>query len=307
MDTVEKRAAGIPLNARDEQRLRNHQLRMMRRAWLSDMRVSPREPLWPGNDLWFGKPKIVRNTFNFTNYWKLLSDKLFLPKGVRPFYHFSFLDELLYGRIQYTPQLAVWGTFRAFRLVLWWFPFWLAFKVFKEEICLAKYPTNWGLLPDFNHNQKCAARIPHYPSDKTFTTRLRNVEFGHDYMNLREWTPRMKPDAQTFPAGTRMNWLTFQPILPEDNHLLNEEYGNGPGGVGPMTETYRLVHATKPYGLHSKIDPDEPHAPFRRPVRKFIRALFNKRQVDDYNQEDERNSWHPGTWSIYFLDMGEKK
>ena len=51
---------------------------------------------------------------------------------------------------------------------------------------------------------------PYYPSDKTFTTRLRNVEFSHDYMTLWEYTPRMKPDAKTYPEGTRMNWVTFQ-------------------------------------------------------------------------------------------------
>ena len=51
---------------------------------------------------------------------------------------------------------------------------------------------------------------PYYPSDKTFTTRLRNVEFGHDYMTLNEYTPRMKPDAKQYPEGTRMNWVTFQ-------------------------------------------------------------------------------------------------
>ena len=37
MDAVEKRAAGEVLSARDEQRLRNHQLRMMRRQYLKDM------------------------------------------------------------------------------------------------------------------------------------------------------------------------------------------------------------------------------------------------------------------------------
>ena len=37
MDTVAKRAAGETLSVRDEQRLRNHQLRMMRRAWLNDI------------------------------------------------------------------------------------------------------------------------------------------------------------------------------------------------------------------------------------------------------------------------------
>ena len=37
MDAVEKRAAGETLSVRDEQRLRNHQLRMMRRQWLNDL------------------------------------------------------------------------------------------------------------------------------------------------------------------------------------------------------------------------------------------------------------------------------
>lgn len=37
MDAVEKRAAGEVLSARDEQRLRNHQLRMMRRQYLHDI------------------------------------------------------------------------------------------------------------------------------------------------------------------------------------------------------------------------------------------------------------------------------
>ena len=40
MDAIEKRANGVALNGLDEQRLRNHQLRMMRRAWLKDMKVS---------------------------------------------------------------------------------------------------------------------------------------------------------------------------------------------------------------------------------------------------------------------------
>jgi len=294
MDTVEKRVAGTPLNARDEQRLRNHQLRMMRRAWLTDMQVSPREPLWPANDIYFGKPKILRWSFNFHNYWKLLSDKLFLPKGVRPFYHFSFLDELMYGRVQNTPKLAVWGMFRALRYIVWIAPWWFVFKTLKEEICLDKYPTAYGCFPHMNRSMVQAADLEHFPSDKTFTTRLRNVEWGHDYINLKEFTPRMNPNAETFPAGTRMNWLTWQPIYPEDNILLNEDYGNGPGGLGPMTETYRLVHATKPTGLYSKIDPDEPHVPGTRWFRSLIRYVFNKNQVDEYDEDKARmwSVWH---------------
>ena len=40
MDAIEKRANGVALSGLDEQRLRNHQLRMMRRAWLKDMKVN---------------------------------------------------------------------------------------------------------------------------------------------------------------------------------------------------------------------------------------------------------------------------
>ena len=61
-----------------------------------------------------------------------------------------------------------------------------------------------------NRTMHYASQAEVYPTDKTFTTRLRNVEWGHDYINLKEFTPRMRPEAETFPSGTRMNWLTFQ-------------------------------------------------------------------------------------------------
>lgn len=296
MDTVTKREAGEALNARDETRLRNHQLRMMRRAWLRDMKVSPREPLWPANDVWFGKG-LMRPWLNFTNNWKLLSDKLFLPQGVRPFYHLAFLDELMYGRIQYLPRLALWGAFRALRYFPFYFTGWLIFKTMHEALSLDKYPTAYGCLPHSNSMAVTAGRAaPYYPSDKTFTTRLRNVEFGHDYMTLNEYTPRMKPDAKQYPEGTRMNWVTFQPILPEENYLLNEEYGNGPGGLGPMTETYRLVHATKAHGLYSKTDPDEPHVPGSRAFRWFMRTITNRHQVDDENAAEWPMHLKPLKW-----------
>ena len=68
-----------------------------------------------------------------------------------------------------------------------------------------------------------------FPGDETFTTRLRNVEWGHDAVPKIEITPRMRPDAVTYPIGTRMNWVTWEPILPEDNFLETPDYGNGPG------------------------------------------------------------------------------
>ena len=45
----------------------------------------------------------------------------------------------------------------------------------------------------------------------------------------------MKPDAVTYPIGTRMNWVTWEPILPEDNFLETPDYGNGPGKTVPVS------------------------------------------------------------------------
>lgn len=294
MDVVDKRTNGVQLNARDEQRLRNHQLRMMRRAWLQDMKVSPREPLWPGNDIYFGKAWSMRKSTNFHNYWKLLSDKLFLPKGVRPFYHPAFADELLYGRIQNVPRLALWGMFRSLRFIVFIFPVWFTWKFLVEENILSKYPTCYGMFTAQNRGQHYAARLATYPSDKTFTTRLRNVEWGHDTFNIEAFTPRMRPGAEEFPPGTRMNWVTFQPIYPEENILQSADYGNGPGGLGNMTETYRLVHATKPHGLHSKVDPDEPYVIGGNWSRWLWRVIFNKNQVGQYEESKDRQwtMWH---------------
>lgn len=294
MDTVEKRANGIPLNARDETRLRNHQLRMMRRAWLSDMIASPREPLWPSNDLWWGKGKYFQFSVRFQNYWKLLSDKLFLPKGVRPWYIMAFADELLYGRIQNTPKLALWGMVRGCRYIFTLFPIWFLWMAFREELALDKYPTIMGQFPAMNRSAQLCGRNPIFPTDKTFTTRLRNVELGHSFVNVEDNCPRMRPGAETFPPGTRMNWVTFQPIYPEDNILQSADYGNGPGGHGNMTETYRLVHATKPHGLYSKIDPNEPFVTAPRYFRWFYRTIFNREQADTYDEKKHRDwtLWH---------------
>ena len=76
----------------------------------------------------------------------------------------------------------------------------------------------------------------------------------------------MNPEAVTYPLGTRMNWVNWQPILPEDNFMVDESYGNGPGkkrsksliltpflgGKGQATETYRLIHMTKERGVYSR-------------------------------------------------------
>ena len=78
-----------------------------------------------------------------------------------------------------------------------------------------------------------AAQCQVYPGDQTFTTRLRNVEWGHEGHNpfsIRNvHVPRMNPDAITYPAGTRMNWVTWAPIMPEDDNQHDPDYGNGPG------------------------------------------------------------------------------
>jgi hypothetical protein len=107
-------------------------------------------------------------------------------------------------------MLTAWGAFRSLRFFVALAPCWFLYKWFHEEIPLSKYPTAYGQFPHANRSAHYAAKLECFPSDKTFTTRLRNVEWGHDYINILEWTPRMNPKAETFPDGTRMNWVTFQ-------------------------------------------------------------------------------------------------
>jgi len=144
----------------------------------------------------------------------------------------------------------------------------------REEFAMRRWPTLAGLFPHFGLQPAVrASTIKVFPGDDTFTTRLRNVEWGHDAVPKLDMTPRMRPDAVTYPIGTRMNWVTWEPILPEDNFLETPDYGNGPGGVGHMTETYRLIHLTKARGLYSKDNPDEPTQPLSSLTKKFVRPL----------------------------------
>ena len=54
------------------------------------------------------------------------------------------------------------------------------------------------------------------------------------------------------------------------------------GGVGNMTETYRLVHLTKARGLYSKDNPDEPTQPFSTLTKKIIRPImFDEGPIND--------------------------
>jgi len=279
MDTVAKRAAGETLSVRDEQRLRNHQLRMMRRAWLNDIIVSPREPLFPNNNLHeFGsKPQILFR--RAIMIWQSIGAKLLVPSNRNWHYQPIVLNELCYGNPWKVPQLWayrwVWRIIGMSTLVM--IPAMVAFGIVQEEMVMRRYPTVMNALPNFGTLPvTSAARIKVFPGDDTFTTRLRNVEWGHDTLMGQERTPRLKPDAKTYPLGTRMSWVTWQPILPEDNFLETPDYGNGPGGVGHMSETYRLVHMTKARGLYSKDHPDEPNIPFTSSITKNVmRPLYS--------------------------------
>jgi len=106
--------------------------------------------------------------------------------------------------------MAAWGSFRVLRMVVWYFPIWFVMKAVYEELTHYKYPTAYGLLPVVNRAQWHAGNLRVFPTDKTFTTRLRNVEWGHEHLNIEAFVPRMNPNAETFPRGTRMNWVTFQ-------------------------------------------------------------------------------------------------
>jgi len=264
MDTVEKRAAGEVLSVRDETRLRNHQLRMMRRAFLNDMVVSPREPLYPQNNILAGQ-KFMNAWQRGIYYYKSIGARAFVPKTRNWLYKAVLFNESHYGNLSKIPSLAAYGVWRALGVCGILAPIYLIVSLVKEDYALKRYASVFGLLPEWAAiHTKLAARTRVYPTDATFTTRLRNVEWGHDAFMVatNSATPRMNPDAVTYPQGTRMNWVTWAPILPEDNDLETADYGNGPGGKGNMTETYRLIHMTKARGLYAKTNPDDIHTPF---------------------------------------------
>jgi len=274
MDAVEKRAAGETLSVRDEQRLRNHQLRMMRRQWLNDLIVSPREPLYPNNNV---HELGTRGTIMFRRahiMWNALGAKALVPANRNWHFQPIVMNEFFYGNLAKVPTLIAWRFWKAIGYTFLLVPIIGAIEIAREEYAMRRWPTLGGLFPQFGAQPAWrAAAVKVFPGDETFTTRLRNVEWGHDAVIKMDQTPRMKPDAVTYPIGTRMNWVTWEPILPEDNFLETPDYGNGPGGVGHMTETYRLIHLTKARGLYSKDNPDEPTLPFSSITKNFWRPI----------------------------------
>jgi len=274
MDAVEKRAAGETLSVRDEQRLRNHQLRMMRRQWLNDLIVSPREPLFPGNNVHDFRTKFGMYSRRFTMAWQALGAKAFVPANRNWLFQPILLNEFYYGNLAKVPTLFAFKLWKIVGMTFVAIPAFMAISFLREEAAMRRWPTLMGLFPGFGTQPLGrAATVKVFPGDATFTTRLRNVEWGHDSVIGFDNTPRLKPDAVTYPIGTRINWVTWEPILPEDNFLETPDYGNGPGGVGHMTETYRLVHLTKARGLYSKDNPDEPTQPLSAITKKILRPL----------------------------------
>lgn len=265
MDAVEKRAAGEVLSARDEQRLRNHQLRMMRRQYLKDMVVSPREPLYPQFNVQPGAG-IRGRLSNLKHGMQAYGSGIFLPKNRLWTYKPIFFNELAYGNLKNMPRLFAWSVFRfSTWFTVYFAPTYMIWTYAREQTLHGKWATFFGHMGDvLTEHAKMAAQAAVYPGEQSFTTRLRNVEWGHNGLNLHSArnfnVPRMNPEAVTYPAGTRMNWVTWQPILPEDDPQADENYGNGPGGQGNMTETYRLIHLTKQRGLYSR-NPDDVYTP----------------------------------------------
>jgi len=265
MDAVEKRAAGEVLSARDEQRLRNHQLRMMRRQYLKDMLVSPREPLYPQNNVQPGAG-IRTRLANMKHGIQAYSAGIVLPKNRLWTFKAIFSNELFYGNLKNMPRLFAWSCIRFTSwFTVYFCPAYMVWTWAREQTLHGKWATFWGHFADIlTEHTKMAAQCQVYPGDQTFTTRLRNVEWGHEGHNpfsIRNvHVPRMNPEAVTYPAGTRMNWVTWAPIMPEDDNQHDPDYGNGPGGKGQMSETYRLIHTTKQRGLYSR-NPDDINTP----------------------------------------------
>lgn len=279
MDAIEKRAAGEVLSARDEQRLRNHQLRMMRRQFLRDMIHSPREPLYPQNNVQPGSG-IRSRLATMKHGIQAFGADFLVPKNRNWTYKAIFWNEFAFGQWKLLPRLLVWSAWRYMSVgLVYIMPVYVTVKFYQQQILLGRFPTMGGHLISWgtDHITK-AAQTQVFPSDSTFTTRLRNIEWGHEAFGValkqqHSGTPRMNPEAVTYPQGTRMNWVTWQPILPENNDLLDEDYGNGPGGKGSMTETYRLLHMTKERGLYSRTNPDDPNTPMSWLVNTVIRPI----------------------------------
>merc|ERR1712136_692336 len=103
---AERKTAGELLEPLDEQRLRDHQLRKLRRMWLKDQILSEREPLLPPKKENFVQSFLAKER----RWWK---SRL----------HFETATEYMYAGKHYNelPLWAVYKTQQAVRRVVGWY------------------------------------------------------------------------------------------------------------------------------------------------------------------------------------------
>jgi len=250
-DLFRKKAAGETLSERDVQRLRNHQIRMMRRQWLHDMTISPREPLFPQNNL-LNTNKLGRLYVNTRMSLHALGAQFLLPKDTNWLFPRAASTHMWtrnWTRGLAAVPYAAWKVSVGMGMVAW--PLYVVFSFLQDEYPLRRFPTMWNQTGWIFHNHlRKAGSFRIYPDDRCFTTRVGNL----DEQSLEAYAPRALDASKLYPLGTRVNWVTWEPVYPENNELENENYGNGPGGIGPMSETCRLIHTTKKGGLWSRQD-----------------------------------------------------
>jgi len=153
---AERKTAGELLAPLDEQRLRDHQLRKLRRMWLKDQILSEREPLLPPKKENFVQSFLAKER----RWWK---SQL----------HFETATEYMYAGKHYNelPLWAVYKTQQAVRRVVGWYlipliPVIYYFKFIREANGNAPLD---GL--------RTAPAV--FPGDATFSCKLSDLEINH--------------------------------------------------------------------------------------------------------------------------------
>ena len=149
---ADTKSAGELLSPLDEQRLRDHQLRKLRRMWLKDQILSAREPLLPPKKENYLSAMLA----NERKWWK---SRL----------HFESFTEYMYAGKHYNelPLWAVYKTQQAFRRVIGWYMLPLI------PLC---YYFKYGRSTPVD-GLKTAPMV--FPGDETFSTKLKDLEIDH--------------------------------------------------------------------------------------------------------------------------------
>ena len=110
---------------------------------------------------------------------------------------------------------------------MFFWPCYVVYSFLQDEWGLRRYPTFYNQMGGsmWHGHLTRADNYKIHPNDRCFTTRIGNV----NQESIEAGFPRALDGDKIFPLGTRVSWVTWEPVYPEDNELENENYGNGPG------------------------------------------------------------------------------